>query len=111
LVIENYSNHKAMVRLQDRLPYAGMTQDVRVTLVDTPDLSSDPLYLQLDRPKGILRWDIEVPANASGQKARIVEYGYKAEFDRNYVLATPATGKTPMLQIQFEEQQRRLQKQ
>ena len=44
---------------------------------------------QCYRPQNI-RWEIEVPAGARGEKARLIEYGYKVEFDRNFILTAAA---------------------
>ncbi len=91
IVLENYKPEPVTVRVLDRLPYSDRESDVRVTLAHVSDpLSEDPLYLRLDRGKGILRWDVDVPANAAGSKARLVEYEYKVEFDRSMHLAAPA---------------------
>ena len=112
LVVENYKDTAVPVRVQDRLPYAGITQDLRVTLEDEMEdaLSKDPLYLRLDRPKGILRWDVEVPASASGEKAHIIKYGYRLEFDRNLQLQNPEGGQSRQLQEEFFEHQMQLQR-
>jgi len=92
LTIENYHGQPVNVRVFDRVPYADDSKDLRVTLGEMSDeLSDDPLYLRLDRPKGILRWDIEVPANASGADARQVTFSYMLEYARQYHLANPAS--------------------
>jgi len=105
LAIDNYKDADVPVRLQDRIPYLGMSEDVRISLdeLQTP-LSDDPVYLRLDRPKGILRWEIVAPGGGSGASAEIVNFGYKLEFDRNYDLANP-TGKLRELQEEFNELQ------
>jgi len=106
LVIENYKDQAVKVRLFDRYPHPERKADVRVTLDEMKDkLSTDKLYERLEKPKGILRWDIQVPAGASGEKAHILEYGYKLEFDRNLGLATPAGTKLKENQAEFEQMQ------
>jgi uncharacterized protein (TIGR02231 family) len=91
IVLENYKPQPVTVRVLDRLPYSDRETDVRVTLSHVSDpLSENPLYLRLDRGKGILRWDVDVPASAAGSTARLVEYEYKVEFDRSMHLAAPA---------------------
>jgi len=90
LTLENYKAAPVEVRVFDRLPYASGRADIRVTLGEMSDkLSDDPFYLQRERPKGILRWDVEVPAGASGANARTVEFDYKLEFDRKLHVTTP----------------------
>jgi len=72
------------VRLWDRLPQAPDNQ-VTVQLVDPqPPLTADPLYLAQQRPRGLLRWDVQVPAGASGAKAYSFEYQFQIEHDRSY---------------------------
>ncbi len=83
LTLENYGDGSALVRLFDRIPSPAEGADIRLTLGDTKDnLSEDLFYLQRERPKGILRWDIEVAGNSAGADSRIVDYDYTLEFDR-----------------------------
>jgi hypothetical protein len=69
------------------------------------ELSKDPQYLRVDRPKGILRWDVQVPASASGEKAHLLTYKYTVEFDRTLYLATPSGTRVEQQQKEFEELQ------
>ena len=108
LVLENYNDAAVAVRIFDRLPYADRKADIRITLDEMKEkLSEDKLYARLERPKGILRWDVQVPAAAAAENAYMLEYGYKLEFDRNVVLATPTDGKLKEQQREFEELQDR----
>jgi hypothetical protein len=106
LVIENYKDEVVPLRVFDRLPYSDRTNDVRIKLGDLKDpLSEDKVYLRTERPKNILRWDITVPAVATGEKARIIDYGFTVDFDRN--LALNPVGESPaQLQREFERMQR-----
>ena len=109
LVVENFGNEPASVRVVDRLPHAEEGADIRVSLGKTSDeLSEDPLYLREERPMGILRWDVEVPADAAGETARLITYDYGVEYDRKFVVSLPATKET--LQQEFEQLQRDRQK-
>ncbi len=104
LTIENYMDRPATVRLRDRVPYAGMTNDIRLTLGDMTDpMSTDALFVRLEQPRGILRWDIEVDANASGENARLVEYAYQLEYDRSVTLTTPGADASPAMREEFEQ--------
>ena len=70
LVVENFAKDKTLVRVLDRLPHAENNADIRVTLGDTSDpISTDKLYQREERPMGILRWEIEAPAQAAGENA------------------------------------------
>jgi hypothetical protein len=109
LVVENFSGAAAAIRVLDRLPHAENGADIRITLGETSDpLSDDKLYVRAERPMGILRWDIEAPAEAAGDDARLIEYRYAVEYDRQYVVSLPE-GKQS-LQEEFERLQRDRQK-
>ncbi len=109
LVVENFAKEKTLVRVLDRLPHAEKGEDIRVTLGDTSDpISADKLYQRGERPMGILRWEIVVPAQAAGENARLIAYHYKVEYDRQFVVSLPE-GKQ-LLQEEFERLQRERQK-
>jgi uncharacterized protein (TIGR02231 family) len=106
LVIENYKEEEVRVRVVDRLPYSERAGEVRVKLGELKDpLSADALYVRTEKPKGILRWEITVPAGATGKDARMIEYGFTADFDRNFRL-TAATDRPQEQQKEFEMLQR-----
>jgi Domain of unknown function (DUF4139)/N-terminal domain of unknown function (DUF4140) len=109
LVVENFSGEATPLRVLDRLPHAENGEDIRVTLAKTSDpISEDKLYQREERPMGLLRWDIEVPAKAAGETARLIEYQYTVEYDRQYVVSLPAAKQS--LQEEFERMQRDRQK-
>ena len=109
LVVENFAGEVTPVRVLDRLPHAENGADIRVTLGETSDtISEDKLYQREERPMGMLRWDIEVAANAAGEKARLINYHYTVEYDRQYVVSLPESKQT--LQEEFERLQRGRQK-
>jgi len=108
LVLENYKDAPTTVRLFDRIPLPENANDIRVTLGEMKEkLSSDKLYVRLEQPKGILRWDVEVPAHAAGETAKTVEYSYKMEFPRTLDISTPAPAASKELQHEFEKMQER----
>jgi uncharacterized protein (TIGR02231 family) len=115
LVLENYKDEPAEVHLFDRLPYSDRPNDVRIKLGDLQDpLSKDEYYRRTEQPKGILRWDINVAAGATGEKVRKVEYSFTLDFDRTFSLyirgASPPTAAPAApaidLQQEYEMQQR-----
>jgi hypothetical protein len=109
LVIENFGDKPAPVRVVDRLPHAEEGADIRVTFGKTSDkLSDDPIYLREERPMGILRWDVEVAADAAGESARLITYDFGVEYDRKFVLSLPASKESQ--QQEFEQLQRDRQK-
>lgn len=86
LVLANFKDKPVKVRLIDRMPNTRQAQQLSVTL-DAPKqpLSEDGLYNRIERPMGLLRWDLDVPAGRHGSKAYDVLYNFKMEFDRNQV--------------------------
>jgi uncharacterized protein (TIGR02231 family) len=109
LVVENFTKDVTPVRVLDRLPHAENGEDIRVALGETSDpISDDKLYQREERPMGLLRWDIDVPANAAGEDARLINYHYAVEYDRQYVVSLPASKQA--LQEEFERLQRGRQK-
>lgn len=84
LSVENFGASPAKVRITDRLP---MSRDgeIRITVVS----SSVPAIPETDdRPgakekkTGLIRWDLDVPAQAIAAKAAAVEYKFKMEYDK-----------------------------
>lgn len=104
LVIENYKETPVKIRVSDRLPNSEKEKDIKVTL-DDPQvaLSTDKVYLRDERPKGILRWDTEVPARAVGESLHEIDYGFSMEFDRKYQVAV--AGDRQQQRQEFEEMQ------
>ena len=94
LAIENFGAQPVTVRLTDRMP-TSKENDVKTTIESTSvALSTDATYLQRERKKGILRWDVPVPAQAIDTKAAVVDYKLKLEFDRQMMITgMPAQGK------------------
>lgn len=103
LQVENYKDVAIPVRLMDRLPYGNTASEIRVTIGDMTDkLSDDTVYLRHEKSKGILRWPVEVPANAAGESAKLLEYSFSVEFDREYRLSAKTDNQQQL--EQYEEQ-------
>jgi uncharacterized membrane protein YgcG len=107
LLIENFGNAPAKVQLYDRLPTTKDTSkeinistgtsakgsaDKELSAKEPLDkaTSQDPLYLQKDKKKNILRWDLEVPPNSVDEKAYTVEYQFTLLYDKNLTIVVPA---------------------
>jgi hypothetical protein len=86
LTVENFGKQPVAVRLMDRLPSPKGTE-IKLSLTDPkPALSDDKDYQETERKKNILRWDVTVPAGATGLNAFSVEYKFKLEFDKQMTL-------------------------
>jgi uncharacterized protein (TIGR02231 family) len=90
LVVSNYHDALVAIRLLDRIPIAAKDDSINLTLSadETKRLSDDPLYQRMQRPTGILRWDIDVPGKRFGSEAFDHEYGYSIEHDREQTLVS-----------------------
>jgi len=83
IALSNYKKTPVELRLLDRLPYSD-DASVKIELSKAePELSKDAEYLRTARKKGILRWDLKLPANTIDDKAIVVKYGFTMEYDRN----------------------------
>jgi len=89
LSVENFGTKPADVRLMDRLP-VGTDGEVRVNFDEAENvkLSSDKEYQSTERKKGILRWDVTVPAQKNGSEAFSLTYKLHLEHDRNLAIST-----------------------
>lgn len=82
LKLENFGDKPAKVRLLDRMPTVG-ENDIKVTLVKSDEeLSKDESYQMNERKDGILRWDVDVPAQAIGPKQKVLKYTMQIEYDK-----------------------------
>ena len=90
LVLSSFKGDATAIRLIDRIPMAKNEREIQISLGETSHpLSDDALYRRVDRPLGLLRWDIEVPAEAFGSDAMDVTYQYTLELDRNQTVLVP----------------------
>lgn len=89
LVVANFKSAPVTIRMVDRIPLPAQAAEVSLH-VDSKDhpLSQDGLYRRIQYPRGILRWDLNVPAERFGEKAFDLEYTSTVEFDRNRVLTS-----------------------
>jgi hypothetical protein len=84
LRLRNFMDQPVKVRVWDRMPQAPDKQ-VTVTLITPePPLSEDAVYTSYEKPRGLLRWDVEVPAHAAGAQVYTFTYKFQLEFDKTY---------------------------
>ncbi|HMW07466.1 MAG TPA: mucoidy inhibitor MuiA family protein [Leptospiraceae bacterium] len=107
MILENFSKKPTDLRVLDRIPAEDEKENVRITLdLKNSALSSDELYQQYERIRGILRWDLGLQADSSATKAKTFEYSYKLEFDKNLQVSFPTPAKADQMKTEFEEIQR-----
>ncbi|MBX9790140.1 MAG: mucoidy inhibitor MuiA family protein [Pirellulales bacterium] len=93
--IDNFGADVTAVRVFDRVPKA-KDGEVKLTLVSTGrELSDDPRYRQAQHGKGLLRWDVSVPAKAAGPQAFAVEYQLRLEYDRQMSIVGSPLAQAP----------------
>lgn len=104
LVIANYYKEPVDIRLLDRVPIAAKDGSITVDLepATAEKLSEDALYLRLQRPTGVLRWDLELPKERFGSNAFDFEYSYSVELDRQQTIVGSDVSQT-MDDLQFEK--------
>jgi uncharacterized protein (TIGR02231 family) len=96
LKVENFKEEPVALQLFDRYPYYTNEADIRVRLGDLTDkLSDDTLYKNTEYLKNILRWDVEIPGNATAGKAKKIEYAFSVEFPQNRTLSSVGVSTTP----------------
>ncbi|MDD5459349.1 MAG: mucoidy inhibitor MuiA family protein [Phycisphaerae bacterium] len=81
LAIENYRNEPVTLRLYERMPYTKDASLEIMNFVTDTTLSADADYVRTEKDKGILRWDVTLPVNTSGKKAKIITYSYTMKYD------------------------------
>src|SRR5439155_2734898 len=80
-VVSNFKNEKVKLQVWDRLPLAE-SDAVNIAIVKaTPELSKDPAYLRSQRGQNLLRWDVLLEPNTTGEKALQIQYEFKMELD------------------------------
>ncbi|MAT80638.1 MAG: hypothetical protein CMJ29_03205 [Phycisphaerae bacterium] len=88
LEIDNGSDRPAKVELWDRRPVSRSEEiEVSVKNLSLP-LSTDARYVSADLPRGLMRWDLTVPANDTGQNAFSISYDLLVE-RKEGVMMTP----------------------
>ncbi|MBT3278649.1 MAG: mucoidy inhibitor MuiA family protein [Phycisphaerales bacterium] len=105
LVLDNFKSRPVSVRLLDRIP---ITEDkgLAITLRDGKDtLSTDENYLDIERPRGILRWDITLPASTAGAKATKFNYSFDMKFDSDMQISTQTQKLLKQLEFDVQELQ------
>ncbi|MCH2154026.1 MAG: mucoidy inhibitor MuiA family protein [Phycisphaerales bacterium] len=79
LKIDNGSGRAADVELWDRRPIS-RSEEIEVSVEDlSQPLSTNARYVKNDYPRGLMRWDLSVPAGRTGDDAMTITYDLKIE--------------------------------
>jgi uncharacterized protein (TIGR02231 family) len=83
ILASSYRPAPVTVQVWDRLPRPQAdVAAVGLVAVDPP-LSEDPAYLRRDRPRNLLRWDLEIEPGSNRESAATISYEFKLEYSRN----------------------------
>jgi uncharacterized protein (TIGR02231 family) len=86
IIIDNFKQEAVKIRLRERMPFMEDATNLRVSVGEmSQPLSANADYLRYEKPKGILRWDIEAPPG-SLDKSTSLRYTYSLEFDKSLTL-------------------------
>jgi uncharacterized protein (TIGR02231 family) len=92
VLLSSYKPLAADVQLWDRMPHADAVNAIAVNLSPPKQpLSEDPLYVQDEKPKNLLRWDLKVEPKQNADKALAVNYEFKLEMDKTVSIGTLMT--------------------
>ena len=86
IAISNYYDKPVALRLMDRLPWTENNDlDIELAEVSHP-LSTDAEYVRTQKAKGILRWDLSLEPNTSGENATVVNYTFMMKYDNDMAI-------------------------
>ena len=83
IALQNYKKTPVPLRLLERLPY---TEDESLAITDwqsSAPLSENTEYVANLKDKGILRWDLTLAPDTTGEKATVVTYSYTMKYDND----------------------------
>ncbi len=83
IALQNYKKTPVPLRLLERLPY---TEDETLAITDwqsSVPLSENTEYVANLKAKGILRWDLTLAPDTTGEKATVVTYSYTMKYDND----------------------------
>ena len=74
VTVSNGHDAPLEIHLWDRIPVS-QNEDIAVELKnESMQLSTDANYLEADFPRGLLRWDLTVPANSTGETSFVMTW-------------------------------------
>lgn len=107
VIIDNFKQEPVKLRLRERMPFMEDTTNLRVSVGEMSQaLSTNADYLRYEKPKGILRWDIEAPPG-SLEKSTSLRYTYSLEFDKSLTLRDISKEQKQRAQQEFLQEYRK----
>lgn len=101
VTVDNFKDQPVNLRIRERIPFMEDTTNLRVSTGEmNHPLSSASDYVRYEKSKGILRWDLQVPAGAA-EKSTALRYAYSLEFDKNLTLRDISQEQKQRVQKEF----------
>ncbi|MEK6701174.1 MAG: DUF4139 domain-containing protein, partial [Planctomycetota bacterium] len=99
LTVENFATSATKVRVSERLPKV-RENEIKLTMVTATPPPTQPSAGEnedsgldaKDKKNGMVRWELDVPAQAIGSKAAVVEYTFKLEYDKQMTVVGTENG-------------------
>ncbi len=86
VMVDNFKDEPVNLHIRERIPFMEDTTNLRVSTGEmSQPLSTDADYVRYEKSKGILRWDLKIPAG-SAEKSTSLRYTYSLEFDKSLTL-------------------------
>lgn len=83
IALSNYKSNPVALRVLDRIPWTE-NRSLSIALKETSHPLSDAAdYVRTEKPKGILRWDMELAPNTSGATETVLTYVYTMQYDKS----------------------------
>jgi uncharacterized protein (TIGR02231 family) len=96
--VNSYKQDRVRLQVWDRLPHAE-SDTVGVSLLTSkPEISKDAQYMREQRPTNLLRWDVDVEPNTSGEKALAINYEFRLELDRKMTISNFQNSRGPLVE-------------
>jgi hypothetical protein len=97
ILVSSYKKEPVRLQVWDRLPHAEV-EAAGITLVkSSPEVSKDALYQRECRPNNLLRWDLDVGPNKTGENALTISYEFQLALDRNMIISSLLPGEQTFL--------------
>ncbi len=101
VIVDNFKDQPVSLRVRERIPFMEDTTNLRVSAGEmSHPLSTNTDYVRYEKSKGILRWELEIPAG-SAEKSTSLRYSYSLEFDKSLTLRDISQEQKSRVQKEF----------
>jgi len=86
LALQNFGDEATVIRLKDRLPQV-QPSEIRLTILNDASAHDQVQQHKYDKTSGVLLWDVDVPAGATGANTTMIDYTVRLEYDRQMTIS------------------------